>query len=202
MKTLLVMALCVAVLLSAGVARADDPSGTLDPVQATDILGFNLIEKSGVNYDVTWTGCGLAQVINYSAFQSSSACIYFVNLTGAPIHTLDFSFNDSGIPGPFTCLSADSYLSAPCIADQMGNVVTMDYSGGTPIPYTAPIPTIFIFGLSGDDASGSPISPQEANMDFSAGTGANVPTYDPGTLMLLATGIGLLGMCGLRRRPA
>jgi len=200
MKLLRLTFVCAVVLLSASVALADDPQGVLDPLQATDILGFNLIEQSGVDYNVAWTGCGLAQLINYNAFKNSTACIYFVNLTGAPIYTLDFSFNDTGISGPFSCISADSYLSAPCTAAQTGNVVTMDYSGGTPIPYTAPIPTVFIFGLAGaTDSSGAPLSPQEANMDFSAGTGANVPTYDPGTLMLLASGIGLLGVCGLRR---
>jgi len=186
--------------------RADgvDPQGVLDPMQATDILGFNLLQQPGVAYDVTWTGCGLAQLINYSAFQNSTACIYFVNLTGAPITTLDFSFNDTGIPGPFSCISADSYLTN-CSESQSGSEVTMDYSGGTSIPFTSPIPTIFIFGLGNlpSDCGAScppPITPGLANQDFSAVTGANVPTYDPSTLVLLASGIGLLGLCAYGRR--
>jgi hypothetical protein len=196
MKLLRLIVVSLVVLFAASSARADDPQGVFDPTQTTSILGFNLIFQQGVDYDVSWTSCGIAKLINYNAFHDTTACLYFVNLTGAPIATFDFSFTDPGmaIPGPFSCRSADGELSN-CTTSESGDVVTMDFSGGNPIPYTCPIPTVFILGL--DPMGGNPITPQEANMDF--GAVAGTPTYDPSTLILLASGFGLLGLCGRRR---
>jgi hypothetical protein len=194
------MVVSVVVLLAAGTALADDPQVVFDPTQTTNILGFNLVFQTGTTYDVSWTGCGIAQLINYSAFKNSTACLYFVNLTGAPITDLSFAFNDTGFTGSFGCTSADGLLTSNNCPETItaGNEITVDFFGGSPVPYTFPIPTVFIVGLAGD-ATGPPITPDVANQSFAAATTANVPTYDPGTLILLLGGVAMLALAGARR---
>ena len=191
MKFLKFTLLAALTLLVAGSALADDPQIVFDPVQATQFNGAYLIQQLGVQYSVSWSSCAAAQVFDPGAFANSTSCVYFINETGVSIPELIFTFGvDSVSAGVFGCTSADDFLSQNnCPTMGSPGTVTTEFFGGSPIPFTPfPSPTVFIVGESGvaDPNTDLPIT-------------AQAPTHDPNTLILLASGIGLLGLSALRR---
>jgi hypothetical protein len=197
MKLLRFLVIATIVLMAARTARADDPQVVFDPVIVSGFNGYIITpgEIGQLLTGLSWGSCALTQQIGgdtAAAFANSTACMYFANESGAPITSLTFSFAvTSDITGWTGCSSADGILTfndCPTAGTiPGGSTVDATFSGGNPIPYTAGTQvTLFIIGEQGvDPANFTPT--------------LQIPTYDPSTLILLASGIGLLGLCGLRR---
>jgi len=197
-------ALIVAILccFAAGAAFADDIHVVFDPpgAVATSLNGMtNDIFSLASPIPFTWFSCtgnpdvgifapGLLTANNGGP---ETACAEFANLTGAPITQITFDFVGSmGVPGSesVSCgnLAGDPHLSTPsCGADGDGSF-TITFSGGTAIPPSVPsegLESLFFIGEDGVAAD------QINELSWSA----QVP--EPGSLTLLAAGMGLIGLC-------
>jgi hypothetical protein len=82
-------------------------------------------------------------------------------------------------------LSINNCPNNPNVTLDLGSQVNFDFYGGTPVPNLA----VFILGENG-------VSDPNNNFPIDI----SVPTHDPSTVVLLATGLGLLGLCAMRRR--
>jgi len=186
----------LALLFGAGSALADDPTVIFDPMAVPITMGtltYYDITQVGVEYTgLTWldSNCAFATSRGLSQFDGAAGCMYFVNDTGMPVSDLLFTFNvDSAAAGSLNCIYVDNTLDSPnCPSTIPAGMVTLEFNGGNPIPPSTPTTLeLFIIGFGG--VSQSDFSPE----------GVQVPTHDPSTLILLASGIGLLGLCAVRR---
>jgi len=167
-----------------------------DPVLVPDsFTGYYDITQVGVPYTgAVWSSCAFAQSRYVGQptdpFADATGCMYFVNDTGVPITDLNISFDYTGLTTQsFGCTFPDNTLSGnPCPTSISTGTIPLEFDGGNPIPPSTPLNLeLFIVGLTGADPSAFvPDSLQ-------------VPTHDPSTLLLLASGIGLLGLCSFRR---
>jgi len=168
MKTFIrpALLLVLCTLVFSGAALADDIHVIFDPQPAT-IGDFNLITTPGVDYEVSWVSCSSAGIpAGFSALNFS----FVVNqaLVG---QTLDCS-NLSGDPH----LTSNSCGSVGG-AFTLGETVSASFFGGDPIPNLE----AFFIGEDGVSLANAPT------------VGIEVP--EPTSLTLLASGMGLLGLC-------
>jgi len=186
----------IILLFGASAAFANDPTVIWDPLAVPVTQGgltYYDITQAGVEYTgLTWldNNCSFATSRGLTQFDGAAGCMYFVNDTGMPITDLLFTVNvDSAAAGALNCIYVDNTLNNPnCPSTIPAGTVTLEFNGGNPIPPSTPTSLeLFIIGFSG--ASQSDFSPE----------GVQVPTHDPNTLILLASGIGLLGLCAARR---
>ena len=175
----LLLVLCT--LVFSGAALADDIHVIFDPQPAT-IGDFNLITTPGVDYEVSWVSCSSAGIP--AGFSTDDACLAFLNETGGNINALNFSFvvNQALVGQTLDCsnLSGDPHLTSNSCgsvggAFTLGETVSASFFGGDPIPN---LEAFFIDGVS---LANAPT------------VGIEVP--EPTSLTLLASGMGLLGLC-------
>jgi len=187
LKTLRLIVLPVILLALAAPAWADDINMILDPGTPPQVGSFYLIQSVGTLYDVAWGSCTQPGVP--SSMSGDAGCMLFINQTGQPITDLLLSFTvNSVLAGQtVTCTNLDSYLTSnTCAANgtlTLGQMVNADFFGGTPIPDES----AFFIGENGVPYQNLP----PLTLD--------VPAHDPSTLLLLAVGIGMLALSGIRR---
>ena len=175
--------LALLVLVFSGVAFADDIHVIFDPGGPGTI---NFITDTGVTLDASWESCSATGIP--SSLSSHTACLAFFNETGGSLTDINFTFtvNAALVGQTIMCdnLPGDPHLSSndcdsvtgPLTLDE---VVSVDFSGGVPIPNN-----VGFFVAEDGVALGSV-------PDFM--TTAYVP--EPTSLTLLASGMGLLGLC-------
>ena len=200
------------VLALAVPAWANNLNTIIDPIPSPAGGGQNLYYlTSNGPWSVSWQTCNsvlgtppgpLPPSGPGSEFIGDPACLGFANYTGAGISNLSLVFTVSGaLDGlTLTCSNADSYLGTNNCASYSspltdGEVVALTFSA----PTVVPVNYDFFFAVTTTDSNGNPITIPGFSMPDS---GILLPTYDPSTLVLLATGLGLLGLGGVRRRVA
>jgi hypothetical protein len=184
MKTFIRPALlALLVLVFSGAAFADDIHVIFDP---GGLGSINFITDPGVTLDASWESCTSTGIPH--PLQSHTACLAFFNETGGSITDLNFTFTvNAALAGQtMMCdnLPGDPHLSSNTCGSvdgalTLGEVVSVDFSGGTPIP-----DNMGFFVAEDGVALGSV-------PDFM--TTAYVA--EPTSLTLLASGMGLLGLC-------
>ncbi|MGH9449956.1 MAG: PEP-CTERM sorting domain-containing protein [Terriglobia bacterium] len=200
MKFFRVLLLCGFVLLFALAAAADgipdiriifDPTPPNPAVQLTDIL------NAGTSVAPPWQSCSDAGIPDTGPFPLSNetACLALANLTGGPITALTIEFSaPAAIAGQIVdCENNDNFLAnnnCPTGTLTAGELVDITLSGGTPVPNDTDI-------FFGANAAGL-----NSPADFPPVTITD-PTPEPATLLLIPTGLLLLGLeWGRRRRRA
>lgn len=191
LKVLLLVGVLLAVAspsFASGLGIVFDPTPSLGCGENQDL--YCLVNNG--TYSVAWQNCAVepAGVLpSGSTLIGDTACIGVANDTGAPIPQVSLVLDITGslVGAPLTCTNNDNSLSI--------NNCTM-YSSGLPagfvtLSFTATdpsndIPTNmnFYFAVTGGQAP--PIDLQ-------------VPTHDPSTLVLLAVGMAMLAIGGVRR---
>ncbi len=165
-------------------AWADDISIIFDP--SPPLVGtFYLIQTPGLNYEVSWGSCTQNGVP--AALQGDQGCMLFLNETGAPITelTLTFMVNSFLAGQTIACSSTDGSLTGDTCA-AAGTLVLNTMA--TVELYTS-VPNYSAFFIAENGVVSSDLPPLDAQ----------VPTYDPSTLVLLLAGMAMLGVCGVRR---
>jgi PEP-CTERM motif len=189
---LIVALLCVA---TAGATFADDIHVVFDPTTSTAPLnGFtNIITSLTPPIAFTWFACSSNPDISgvfplAPALSGETACAEFANDTGMNITSINFAFTANPlIPGAdsVSCsnVQGDPHLSsATCGPD--GPLFNITFSGGTPIvPTVGTVESLFFIGEDG-------VAVTDIN---NLGWTASAP--EPGSLTLLAAGMGLVGLC-------
>jgi hypothetical protein len=134
-----------------------------------------------------------------------SACFYGINDTGGTITSLDLTFNNTTGPVGLNYLNGQDpdcapsnffdNVNSPCYLNGAANDPTstyiLDFSGGTGIPPSG-LDSSFYIAVQG-------ANPQA----FQGGMGTVTytgETPEPSSIVLLATGIGMLGMFFVSRR--
>lgn len=197
MKVLTVVGLVAVLSVLALPASANNLNVIFDPTPTPAGGGTNLYYLTNEGpWSVSWQPC---QAVPGGPLPPSSpligdvACLGFANYTNADINSLNLTFTASGaLDGlVLNCSNVDSYLNTNNCATYSspltdGEVVNLTFSG----PLDVPANFDFFFGVTSDSSAltGMPDST------------ITLPTHDPGTLLLLASGIALLALCGLRRR--
>jgi len=179
----------MAALLSSS-AWADDIHVVLDP-EPPQAGTFNLIQQTGVPYQVTWGSCTQNGVP--TALQGETACLLFINQLPdnqtIPDLTVSFVVPSAMNGQTISCSNTDAFLTNnSCTAAgtlTTGEFVTFDFSGGTAIPNES----AFFLGEDGVALS-----------DLGSSWTVQVP--EPGTLLLLLVGLGALFAFGFRRQHA
>jgi hypothetical protein len=175
--------LALLVLVFSGAAFADDIHVIFDPGGPGTI---NFISDPGVPTVASWESCTATGIpLSLSA---NTACLAFFNETGGAITSLNFSFvvNAALVGQTIMCdnLPGDPHLSLNTCdpsgpAFTLGELVNVSFFGGVAIPDN----TGFFLAENGVPLLDVP--------DFTAT--AFVP--EPTSLTLLASGMGLLGLC-------
>jgi len=172
---------------------------TLDPDPPPPGGGTNLYYLTSEGpFTVTWQNCATepsGPLPTGSALSGDIACLGFANDTGADISSLTLQFTvTSALNGlTLTCANdpGDTYLAANNCSDYgtltTGELVSLTFNA----PVDVPPNYDFYFGVTSTD-SGVTMS------DIPTATLA-LPTYDPSTLVLLATGMAFLAMGAFRR---
>lgn len=190
-KVLVVPAL---LLFLASTASADDLNIIFDPSFVVQDVNSTTIGGAGP-ITVSWQTCAPGVPAGQPQIYNAAGCLYFYNAGPAITHLIltfvvppEPSYNPTVWTG-ITCIVLDSTLpSTNCPSSIVtGQTVTLDFIGTTGIPTGA------FFYIAENDSNGG-VKPA----DMPAFT-VLVPTYDPSTLTLLATGIGLLALGGMRR---
>jgi len=170
----------------------------LDPPSTPVVLptgSFYDITPGNFLFLVTWGSC--SQPGMPSAFSGDAGCMILANDSGGPITSLSLIFTVNGaLDGlDLSCTNplGDPHLSSNTCSDLSGPLVSGDtvdvtFFGGTPIPGSTPLNTSFFYiAETGVPYTSLPMF------------GVSVPTYDPSTLVLLATGMAFLAMGAFRR---
>ena len=140
---------------------------------------------------VSWQGCGNPPVPTHEGASGYSNCLALLNNldSGNAITTVELSITiPTGLSNiTFTCLdpngAVNNCASIPSVS--AGDTVTIDFSN-----LNIGFPDEFFIGVGAPtDATVPPLGPSEISL----------PTYDPSTLTLLAVGIAMLAMSGIRR---
>jgi hypothetical protein len=184
------LVLCGLASILSCAARADDIHVVLDP-EPPQAGTFDLIQQTGVPYQVTWGSCTQAGVP--TALQGETACLLFINQlpNNQTIEDLTVSFVvPAAMNGQtISCTNTDAFLTSnSCSAAgtlSTGEFVTFDFDGGTPIPNES----AFFLGEDGVALS-----------DLGSSWSVQVP--EPSTLLLLLVGLGSLLAFGFRRQRA
>jgi len=188
MRTYLkLLLICGFACLLTGSARADDIHVVLDP-EPPQAGTFNLIQQTGVEYQVTWGSCSQAGVP--TALQGETACLLFINQLpdneAIGDLTLSFVVNSALAGQTISCSNTDQYLTSNSCAAAgtltLGETVTFDFDGGTAIPNES----AFFLGEDGVALADLPT--------------LNVEVPEPGILALLLVGLGTLFIFGFRRQ--
>lgn len=147
-------------------------------------------------YSFNWQNCAVEPsgvLPTNSPLIGDAACVGVANDTGGPIASVWLSFTVTPALNnlQLTCSYADPFLSNNNCAVYSGGLttgeqVTLTFTATGP-SNDVPANTNFYFGLTGISSSNAPPA------------GIQVPTYDPNTLVLLAVGIAVLAMGGVRR---
>jgi hypothetical protein len=182
-----------------GIAMADDIHVIFDPTTVPAIVaGFNEIQQTNTPYLVSWTSCN--QAVVPTSMQGDNACLLFLNLTGAPITDLNVSFtvNQALASANQTlgCSTLDSFLSSNNCSSvsgtlTLGQVVTFDFFGGTPVPTSNP-PSFSAFYIAENGITNLTDVPQIT---------VTVPTPEPGSLGLMLAGLLAVGFALFFKKP-
>ena len=204
MKFLRLSAVILVTVFAAGTAFANDPTVIFDPGGGDPTATYQLIFNDTLNM-VSWGTCdptvnlalmntSLASYINNPTNNGGNpiACMALQNWTGAPIGSLTLTIvTDLSSLTSINCLSIDNALTnSSCSLSSDGSTMYVNFSaGGMQVPAGNPPsnPEAFFIGEIGVNAS-----------DITSTT-VWAPDYDPSSLVLLASGIGLLGLCAVRR---
>ena len=188
LKTIRFLILPMLLLAMAAPAWADDINIIFDPMPA-ELGTFYLIQSPGTVYDVSWGSCTQSGVP--SALQGDQGCMLFINQLpdNATITQLNLTFTPNAALAGQTimCTNLDAYLNGNDCADA-GELM----NNGIPVTvsfYGLGVPNEMAFFIAENGVAYQNLPPVEIE----------VPTHDPGTLVLLLAGIALLGMCGVRR---
>jgi len=169
-----------------------------DPTTGGGPFSYYLPYGSNSPYSMTWQTCspyyngttGTSPVPPGELASGYKDCLAITNNTGSAITNLVLDIPDSNPSGTFTsCLVSGSTTGFSCSISSTGSgsstVWALDFTG---IPGFANSTEIYIgVGLPSDDLSGL------------GNPTVITPTYDPSTLTLLAVGIAMLAMGGIRR---
>jgi len=171
---------------------------TLDPSPAPPGGGTNLYYLTTEGpFTVSWQNCAVepsGPLAVGSPLAGDIACLGFANDTGADISSLTLQFTVTSVLNGLTLTCAndpgDNYLAANNCSDY-GTLTTGEFVSLTfNAPIDVPPNYDFYFGVT----STAPLTISDI-----PDTGLSLPTYDPSTLVLLATGMAFLAMGGLRR---
>ena len=158
-----------------------------DPTLGGGPLAYFLPFNSSNPYNMVWQTCSGANspVPSYEPASGYQDCLAIVNNTGFAITNLELTLT---VPSGFDsapCLVSDSTTGFGCTSTIAGGILTLDFVG---LPGFINNTEIYIgVGLPGEDVTGI------------GNPSASVPTYDPSTLVLVLTGMAVLGICGVRR---
>jgi hypothetical protein len=190
-KALFVFAL---LLVMGSPAWAGKINVMLDPVSGGGNYPYYLLPGNGASL-ISWQSCTgppptgpLPTAGPGSEFLGDAACLAFTNYSGGNILSLNLTIDiPAGSPligDTIQCSNEDSFLTYNCGTITIGpGPLTLTFAGGSPVE---PGDTIFI----GETTSDGNTLPNPM---------VSMPSYDPSTLVLLAAGIGMLAMCGVRR---
>jgi len=180
--------LALVALVSSGAAFADDIKVIFDPPPDLPPPAgiINYITQNGVTYNVNWESCGATGVP--PSFSMDDACLVFLNQTGAALSAINLSFtvnqylaNQNQTLG---CESLDDTLPSNSCGSvsgvlTLGELVNVSFFGGTPIMNNG----AFYIGETGVPLIDAPT--------------IGIEVSEPTSLTLLASGMGLLGLCVL-----
>jgi hypothetical protein len=165
----------------------------LDPPISLPPGMFGIISIQGADYSAAWGSCTQAGVpmslqteletlAGTSSVPSDSGCVLLINETGAAITDVTLTITLPDV-STLQCLSIDPALTNNTCPSSISGPVTVDFSGGQPIPDLGG----FIIAELGEDPTTLPP------------LGIVAADYDPSTLVLLAAGMAFLAMGAVRR---
>jgi hypothetical protein len=157
-----------------------------DPTAGGGNLAYFLPFGSSSPYNLVWQTCSGANspVPGYEPAAGFLDCLAIVNNTGNAITNMILTIPDSG-PDSFLCSVSGSITGFGCSSSTGAGVVSLDFVG---LPGFTNNTEIYIgVGLPGQTVTGL------------GNPTLYVPTHDPSTLVLLAVGMAMLAMGGVRR---
>jgi len=182
-RTLLVALVCC---FAAGSAFANNIHVVFDPIPIPPGT-FGIVTDPTAIYSTNWESCN-SQGIPQSEFGSDDACIALVNETGVSLTQLNLSFTVTPdlVGGSITCTPLDGVLpvnncgtATPPGGFTLGQTVSVEFTVGAGM--AVPNLSAFFFG--------------EQGAPDLLGTTVDITAPEPGSLTLLAAGMGLIGLC-------
>src|SRR5271168_2843053 len=175
---------------AAGAAFATNIHVVFDPTTPGQIGDTYVITDPAAVYSVVWGNCNSPQnggnPILPPSIVGDDACLAFDNNTGQPLDSFSASFTvtaDDGLAGDtLTCNSTDTFLTAATCTNAplfVGEVVTVQFNDTTGMQI--PVNSNFFIAETGAPSL--------------VGTSLTVTAPEPGSITLLAAGMGLVGLC-------